>query len=170
MAENAAAVDGRSFDIERVIADLERRLRALEDERDILRTLFAYGHAIDYGLEDEFLDCWTEDATLVWGKTPHRGLPQFRVRRYQGREAIKETFRGHTHAPDRYHKHLLHQPQISIAGDRATVRSGFGRIDEGADGPWLRSFGLYVDELVRCADGRWRFVSREAEVESTVGR
>ena len=30
---------------------IEARLRRLEDEQDILKTLYAYGHSIDYGLE-----------------------------------------------------------------------------------------------------------------------
>ena len=147
---------------------VESRLQLLEDERDVLKTLYAYGSAIDYGLEADFADCWTEDAVLLWGKTPHRQLPQFPVRRLEGRDAIVEAFRAHTHAPDLFHKHLLYQPTIRIDGDRAFVRSGFGRLDESPEGPVIRSFGRYVDELVRCADGRWRFESREAEVESVV--
>jgi ketosteroid isomerase-like protein len=146
----------------------ESRLRLLEDERDVLRTLYAYGSAIDYGLEGEFADCWTEDAVLVWGKTPHRELPQFPVRRFEGRGAIVEAFRAHTHAPELFHKHLLYQPRIRIEGDQAFVESGFGRLDESPEGPVIRSFGRYLDELARCEDGRWRFVRREAEVESVV--
>ena len=168
MAGETGASDDRGVDTTDLVFELERRLRALEDERAVLRTLFAYGYAIDYGLEEEFVDCWTEDATLVWSKTSHREFPQFPARCYTGREAIREAFQGQTHAPGEYHKHLLHQPRITITGDRATVQSGFSRIDEAAVRPLLRSFGRYLDELVRCADGRWRFVRREAEVESTV--
>jgi ketosteroid isomerase-like protein len=129
--------------------------------------LYSYGHAIDYGREEEFLDCWTETAVLVWAPTPERDVG-FVERRLEGRDAIAEAFRGHTHAPAMFHKHLLFQPQIRVDGDRAVVESGFARVDESSGGPVLRSFGRYRDELVRCEDGRWRFVQREAFIENSV--
>jgi ketosteroid isomerase-like protein len=142
-------------------------LQRLEDEQSIRQTLHAYGHAIDYGREEEFVDCWTETAVLLWTPTPERDVG-FLERRLVGREAIREAFREHTHAPDMFHKHLLFQPQIQLDGDRATVESGFARVDEGEGGPVLRSFGRYDDVLVRCEDGRWRFAQREAFIENTV--
>jgi ketosteroid isomerase-like protein len=135
---------------------LEARLRLLEDERAILRTLYAYGHAIDYGYEDEFAECWTEDAVLHW---PWREP-------LTGRAAILEAFRAHTHAPERFHKHLLVEPRVRVEGDRATVESMYARLDAYEDGPKLRSFGRYLDVLVRCPDGRWRFEERRAENEA----
>jgi ketosteroid isomerase-like protein len=134
----------------------------LEDERVILHTLFTYGHGIDYNLEQEFLDCWTETAVLVWPHVDYDGPP----RRMEGKAAIAEAFRAHTHAPERYHKHLLIEPRISIDGDRATVESYYARLDKYPDGPGIRSFGRYRDLLVRSDDGRWRFQERVAEGES----
>jgi ketosteroid isomerase-like protein len=130
--------------------------------------LHAYGHSIDYGREEEFLDCWTDEAVLLWTPTPERDVG-FAERALEGREAIADAFRGHTHAPEMFHKHLLFQPQIELDGDRATVESGFARLDEGDAGPVLRSFGRYLDVLVRCDDGRWRFASRESFIESSTG-
>src|SRR4030042_4362937 len=49
-------------DLEKTVKALERRLTALEDEIAIISTLSTYGHTIDYGLEDQWLDCSTEDA------------------------------------------------------------------------------------------------------------
>lgn len=43
---------------------IEVRLRRLEDEKAILETLHAYGHHLDYGLEDAWIDCWTR--TPYW--------------------------------------------------------------------------------------------------------
>ena len=48
--------------------DIEQRLRKLEDEKAILDTLYAYGHHLDAGLEDAWIDCWTEDAVLGVGR------------------------------------------------------------------------------------------------------
>ena len=73
---------------------IEERLRRLEDEKAILDTLHAYGHHLDYGLEDAWIDCWTEDAVLDWpGRAFMRGHAELRV-----------GFRAHSHAPGMYHK------------------------------------------------------------------
>jgi ketosteroid isomerase-like protein len=134
---------------------IEERLRLLEDRQAILDTLHAYGHALDYGHEAEFMNCWLETASMGWPSGP-----------YVGHEAIAAAFRAHTHAPAAYHKHLVIDPQITIDGDRAEVDSYFVRLDAGPDGPVVKSFGRYRDVLVRCDDGRWRFAERNAERES----
>ena len=138
--------------------ELERRLAALEDERAILLTMYTYGHSLDYGVEEEFLDCFVDDAALHWAA---RGS-------FDGREAIRGAFRDHTHAPERYHKHLLIEPRIALDGDRATATSYFVRVDGYDDGPKVRNFGRYFDSFVRGADGRWRFVERRAESEANL--
>lgn len=136
---------------------IEDRLRLLEDEQDILRTLYAYGHSIDYGLEADWLDCWTEDAVLKW---PNRDP-------IKGHAALLAAFHKHTHAPQAYHKHVVVEPRIFIDGDRATAQTMFARLDRYASGPAVRSFGRYLDVLVRCKDGRWRFLERVAEREAS---
>ena len=40
---------------------MSERLQALEDERAILETLYQYGHAMDYGPDADFVDCFTPD-------------------------------------------------------------------------------------------------------------
>ena len=139
-----------------MIASIESRLQLLEDEREIQRTLHMYGHALDYGYEAQFVDCWTEDAELFW---PASGI-------IRGRVAIQAAFRQHSHAPAVVHKHLVIDPLITIQGDRASVDSMFARLDPYDGVPKIRAFGRYRDILVRCADGRWRFVERRAELEA----
>jgi ketosteroid isomerase-like protein len=138
-------------------ADLEARLRRLEDEHAILDTLSAYGHSIDYGDRKAWLDCYTETAVLRW---PHVTLT--------GHAEIGAAFDDHSHAPEKFHKHFLVEPRVHVDGDRATADSYFTRIDNGPDGPFLRSFGRYRDVLVRCEDGRWRIAERLTERESLV--
>ena len=128
----------------------------LEDERAILHTLYTYGHGIDYGLEDEYANCWTEDAVLFW---PARDP-------LVGRAAIVEAFRNHTHAPEKFHKHFIAEPRIVIDGDRATADCYFTRADDYEEGPQMRSFGRYRDVLVRGVDGGWRFAERRCEREA----
>lgn len=137
--------------------EIYTRLRALEDERSILDTLYKYGHAIDYGLRDEWLDCWAVDAELVW---PHM--------KFTGHDEIGSAFDRHSHAPDAYHKHLLIEPRITLTGDIATVDSYFARLNDSPAGPVMRSFGRYRDRLARGDDGRWRFTQRLTERESLI--
>lgn len=139
------------------MSDLEARLRRLEDERAILDVLHAYGHSIDYGDRALWIDCWTEDAALIW---PHAT--------YTGHTEIGAAFDAHSHAPEKFHKHFMVEPRIHVDGDSATVDSYFTRLDAGPDGPFVRSMGRYRDRLVRCADGRWRFAERLTEREGLV--
>ena len=137
--------------------DVEARRRRLEDQNEILDTLYQYGHSIDYGWREEWLDCWTEDAVLRW---PHAT--------FTGRTEIAGAFDGHSHAPDAYHKHCLVEPRVRCSGDRATVDSYFMRINASAVGPVVRSMGRYRDVLVRCPNGRWRIKERLLERESLI--
>jgi ketosteroid isomerase-like protein len=137
--------------------DLAERVRRLEDERSILDTLYAYGHSLDYGERDEWIDCWAENGVLHW---PHQS--------FRGREEIASAFDGHSHAPEAYHKHLLIEPRVRLEGDRARVDSYFSRVDGTPEGPRVRSIGRYRDIVVRCPDGRWRIEERRTERESLV--
>lgn len=139
------------------MASTEQRLQALEDEQSILDTLYGYGHGLDYGHEDAWIDCWTEDAVLDW---PGRAL-------MRGHAQLRAGFRNHTHAPQAFHKHVIVEPRIDISGDRATVQTMFARLDRYPSGPAVRSFGRYLDVLVRCKDGHWRFLERICEREAS---
>jgi len=146
-------------------ATVEERLELLEQEREILRTLYQYGHTLDHGPEPEFLDCFTEDG--VWESLPRQipSRPPREFRRFESRAGLVRFFRQHTHAPELYHKHLVVEPRITVQGGSATVESYYVRIDEHPDGPYIRGFGRYQDRLRRCPDGRWRFELRHVESE-----
>ena len=144
-------------------ADLKAQVALLMAERAVLSTLYRYGHSIDYGLEEDWLDCFAADGTFDvryrLGAEPSR--------RYQGGHELAGFIASHSRAPHCWHKHLLFEPLVTVEGDRATARSYFTRLDAGNDGtPFVRAFGRYLDELVRGSDGRWRFVERVAEVEA----
>ena len=134
---------------------IEDRLRALEDERSILQTMYQYAHALDYGWTEAFLDCFIEDG--AWE------APQ--VGRFEGQTRLGKFFAWHTHAPGKYHKHLLIEPRVILSADEATVESYWVRLDEEPAGPYIWAFGRYRDRLVRCGDGAWRFAERRIERE-----
>jgi hypothetical protein len=147
------------------IESLARRVTELEDERAILGTLYRYGHALDYGAETDWLDCFTDDAGYEL-RYPAAVPSNDRARRYHGRDELAAFVALHTRAPDRFHKHLLIEPIVTINGDRAQAISYFMRVDD-ADGERIvYAFGRYLDHLVRGPDGRWRFTERIAEIES----
>ena len=144
-------------------ADLRAQVALLMAERAVLDTLYRYGHSIDYGLEEDWLDCFEPDGAFD---------VRYRVgakpsRRYEGRDDLAAFIAAHSRAPHRWHKHLLSEPLVTVDGDRARARSYFARLDADNDGtPFVKAFGRYLDELVRGPDGRWRFVQRVAEVEA----
>jgi SnoaL-like domain len=148
--------------------ELTRRLAALEAERGVLATLYKYGHALDYGAEADWVDCF---AAAAHYEVRERGAGTTdSVRSYDGRDELAAFAAGHTRAPERFHKHLVADPLIAVDGDRATVASYFLRLDDVGGERVVYAFGRYRDELVRCADGRWRFAVRIAEVESRRAR
>jgi hypothetical protein len=65
---------------------------------------------------------------------------------------------------------LVFEPLIDIDGDVADVRSYLAVVRDDDGTPVLWVFGRYRDTLVRCADGKWRFRERVAEVESVLSR
>ena len=142
--------------------DLEARLVLLESEQAILKNLYRYGHSIDYGDEEAWVDCFTEDGVFdVRARLSHQ--PN---RVISGRDELRAFIKRHTRAPELWHKHLLIEPLIEVDGDTATVRSYLAVVMEHEDEPIVRVFGRYRDRLVRCPDGRWRFRERIADVES----
>lgn len=144
------------------LEDLARRLALLEEERAILRTLHTYGQSIDYGDEEAWVDCFTEDGVFdVRSRHPHQ-----LKRLISGRDELRAFISRHTRAPELWHKHLLVEPLITLEGDTATCSSYLAVVMEHEDVPVLRVFGRYRDRLVKDADGRWRFRERIAEIES----
>jgi hypothetical protein len=153
-----AAGDGPAARAGELLA-LLARVEKLEDEHAILQRLYVYGHSLDYGDEDRWLDCFTADGSFVVDRGADTRTS------YIGRAELAAFVRAHTRAPANWHKHLLVEPRIHCDGDRATASSYFVRLDGMSDGPVVRSFGRYVDQLIR-DDGNWRIQQRVVEVEA----
>ena len=119
--------------------DLEARLALLEAEQAILKNLYRYGHSIDYGDEEGWVDCFTEDGVFdVRARLSHQ--PN---RVISGRDELRAFIKRHTRAPELWHKHLLIEPLIEVDGDTATVRSYLAVVMEHDDEPIVRVFGRY---------------------------
>lgn len=137
--------------------EIVTRLRVLEDEREITRTMYRYAHAQYNGNKAVFLDCFAEDAVIV--RSRHG-------REVVGKAEIDAYFDTITHAPEAYHKHVLVEPLVEVDGDTATASSDFLYVQDGKAGPLISHFGHYADKLARGADGSWRFTRRELQTEA----
>jgi hypothetical protein len=144
------------------LAELRARVALMDAEREILRTLHAFGHAIDHGPEQMWVDCFTDDGVFeVRRRTGN--LPSFVV---SGRAELQRFAAGHSRAPDVWRKHMLVEPLIEVDGETATCLSYMFGLEDHAEEPTLGVFGRYRDRLRRCPDGRWRIRERIAETES----
>jgi ketosteroid isomerase-like protein len=146
------------------LAGLEARLSTVEDESAILKTLHRMAITIDYGDHATWLDCFTTD--IVFEMVEVSETDRVVRVRHEGRDALAAFIPGHTHAPAHFHKHLVSDPLIKVSGDTASCTSYLTRVDKGPDGPFLWSFGRYLDSFARGEDNRWRVARRTIEVES----
>lgn len=145
---------------------LIKRLQHLEDERAILRTLYRYGHAIDYGEEARWADCFTEDGVFDIRSLAADGSVAEAIQ-ISGRAALLDFVRQHPRAPDTLHKHLVVEPIIDIRGEEAQVASYFEMLLARGGRREIFTFGRYLDRLSRCDDGGWRFRERIAEIQTS---
>jgi ketosteroid isomerase-like protein len=141
-------------------ASLKARLQALEDRNAILDTLMRYGNALDYGDVDALVDCFTEDTVRETRR------PDGQVNRWEGGAGTRDFAMTHTHAPDKYHKHLIHNSLITLHGDTADVVSYMFRFDAGeGQKSYVWGMGRYLDKMRRDPDGRWRISERVTFIE-----
>jgi SnoaL-like domain len=141
------------------LAELRARVVSLEDERAVVATLHRFTHYIDYGRELEFVELFTVDGVF---EVRHRQTSA--IARRAGRAELSRYIAGHTRAPRRFHKHLLLQPVIALDGAIARVESYFAVLEEREGGPYVKTYGRYLDTLAK-EGGTWRFRERIAEVE-----
>lgn len=156
---------GDTADLTARLAALEGRLDAMDAERGVLWTLHRLAQTIDYGDHDAWLDCFAADGAFEMVEVS--GATRTTRVRHEGRAALAAFIPGHTSAPDHFHKHLTTVPLIQADGPaEASAVSYFVRVDNGEAGPFLWSFGRYLDRFTRGEDGRWRLRERVLEVES----
>jgi SnoaL-like domain len=134
---------------------------AIADERAILRVLYTYCHAIDYGEEARWVGLFTPDG--IFHVELPRGLPPIHC---AGEKELAAFIAAHPRAPAALHKHLLINPLIELHGNEAGVASYFQLLLDIDGNPETYCFGRYLDRLVRSDGGLWRFRARMAQVQS----
>lgn len=142
-------------------------LPAWEDERAIRHTMDLYAHAMDYGEEEIWRDCFTEDALFLVSDAQKDFEEIYRV---EGSETLAAYIAAYPRPPAIFAKHICSQILVRVEGDVASSESFWLAINSsgGPEGgqPNIMAFGRYKDRLVRCPDGRWRFTERLCETES----
>ncbi len=135
-------------------ASTEQRLRAVEDQLAIQRVLIEYSARIDARDFEGYADLFAREGTWQNGNTVRKG-----------REEIIAMLVGIFGTPpagfvNRGDYHLVSNPQVDVAGDRATARSRHLLLMRGPDGePVPELAGLYEDEFIR-EDGEWKILRR----------
>ncbi len=142
------------------IDSLAGRLEQLEAERGVIDAIQRYAFAIDDGLDDQWVDCFTQEG--VFEVQTRLGVA-FSI---GGKQALAGFISGHTKAPARWHKHITTSHRIVVTGAQASAQSYILRIDEDDDEvPKIWVFGRYLDTLVRGDDRTWRFRHRIISLE-----
>jgi uncharacterized protein (TIGR02246 family) len=139
-------------DIESAIAQLTRRVQALEDELAIHRLIVRYGLAVDTGDAERTASVFTPD-----------GVYDADVRLMNGRAAVADMVRGDRH--QRMVGRCAHQigpALVHLDGDRA-VALGYSRVYLRAEPPG-DAIGIYRVSLNRWElerrDGSWLIARR----------
>lgn len=135
-------------------------LAMLLDEREILRVMHRYTHALDYGLDEEYVALYTPDGVF---DVRHKDGSEWHVER--GHDMIRAWVATYPKPPAQRRKHLVLSPVITVDGDTAHAESYLFCL-KGDAYPDLYIFGRYVDEFVK-VDGQWLIKNRRAEVEAS---
>jgi hypothetical protein len=144
---------------------LEPGSSTIADERAILRVLYTYAHAIDYGEEDKWVGLFTPDGIF------HVELPGERPPIHcAGSKELAAFIAAHPRAPAALHKHLLLNPLIDVHDNEAQAASYFQLLLDIDGKPETYCFGRYLDQLVRGEGCLWRFKKRVAQVQSMLAR
>ena len=127
---------------------------ALEDKDAIRDVLAEYCFALDNGRFDEMAALFTPDGTwdTAFGKATGRS----------NIVALVKSIRAKVPEPHPRAIHHVTNIIITLAGDRATVRSTWTTVQNDPAGPKIGSGGSYADDMVRTAEG-WRFQTRKID-------
>ena len=105
-------------ELARMVAELSRRVGALEDELAIHRVIVRYGLAVDAGDADGGAGVFTED-----------GVYDVDVGRMEGREAVRRMVRGERHQAMVGHcAHQMGPATVSLDSPERATALGYSRV------------------------------------------
>jgi hypothetical protein len=145
--------EAETTDLRAIVADLQRRVRALEDEREIRAVLSRYGFNADLGRADAYVGLFTADG--VMDLDPDVIQPS----RWAGSEQLRTLITTDPHK--QIEGHCQHWMQglpmiVYVDGDRAVAEGDSMTVVRGADGSFavlMASYNRWT--LVRTGQG-WK--------------
>jgi uncharacterized protein (TIGR02246 family) len=130
--------------LEETVADLARRVRALEDELAIHRLIVRYGLGVDAGDAERGAGVFTED-----------GVYDVDVGRMEGRRAVAEMVRGARHqAMVGRCAHQIGPAVVTLEGPARATAVGYSRVYLATDAG---------TEIYRVSLNRWELVKRDGD-------
>jgi uncharacterized protein (TIGR02246 family) len=136
-------------------ADLEARLRRMEDMMEIHQLFIDYGQHLDAGRFEEYSQLFATDGEIRLGP----------MGKAKGRDAIRETMTKVLADTVGKTFHIISSPMVKLDGDTATSEVMWTVIQDGKDGrPEVGMLGRHKDQLVR-EDGRWRIQIRRGYMD-----
>lgn len=129
---------------------LETRLRAAEDQLEIIRLLNTYGPAVDSGSAEAAIGLWTQDGIYDAGGVT-RFTPEALVKMYN------DT--GHQGLVHTGSSHLTATPRIEVNGDEAEAVAYSFVVVKRDDEFYIMRGAINHWHLVRTAQG-WRIKER----------
>jgi ketosteroid isomerase-like protein len=127
---------------------IETRLQRLEDLHELQQLRARYCQHLDSGRWDDLVELFTEDGAFV-------GLSTAR-----GRADLRSFFSGLQAGVLSAWWHFSSNETLEVDGNEATGQTWLLQPCV-VDGQSQLAAGRYVDSMVRCPDGRWRFVTRQ---------
>jgi SnoaL-like protein len=150
------------------MADMAARLVRLEDERAILDILYQYSQVIDEATgagqkadsaQAAWVDCFVEDGVFAWKPR----IEDDWVMRLEGHDALAQFIRRAAFPKGVHENHTLVNPRVvSLDGDRAEAYCYYVILKGTREDVWVNTTGRYIDQLIRCSDGKWRLTERLA--------
>jgi hypothetical protein len=132
------------------LAELEARLRTLEEIEAIKRLKYRYLRCLDTKQWDEMAETFTADATTEYSDGEYR---------FEGRAAIMEFLKGTPLAREGEYigVHQCQQPEIELTGETTArgVWALYNYLIHKRDQTGLRICAFYHDEYVK-QDGEWK--------------
>lgn len=129
----------------------------MSDYQQIVAIKYRYGELIDKLVRDpspgdaeQLADLVTEDAVFEWYEL---------LGRHEGRKNIVRLFTETLPSKNGWMWHSFFNPIVEINGDRAEGRFKILAMSVRKGAPPAApntTYGRYVDQFVRCPDGRWR--------------
>jgi SnoaL-like domain len=148
------------------LAELERRLGALEDDKAVRELIVRHDYCFDTMRDDDWLELWTGDGVYDLLSTLHYpdGSVGTVAQRWQGPEELRQFIANpETHHRPGFYGHSMHmagqEMVVHVDGDHATATS-YSLLFQEVEGSLSILSGANSAWTLRRVDGVWKLRER----------